>query len=434
MRNLPAARTRPQRRIVVATSALVLAAGLTACGDDDPAPQEPGAASLTEIDQPTPQSPTDTEAASDGGTTEATGEATDEESADDTAQEAEAQEPSELPEPAEVAVFDAPWAMTFLPDGQLLVTEKGGHLQLLDPESGEMTLVEGAPEVVDAGQGGLGDVVIAPDFDSTRAVYLSWVESGTGGTGAVVGTGQLSEDGTSLDGLEVIWRQEPKTSGNGHFSHKMAFSPDGQHLFVTSGDRQALDPAQDRSNTLGSIVRLNPDGTPAEGNPFADEGGVTGEIWSYGHRNPLGIAFDAEGNLWSTEMGPQHGDELNLIVEGANYGWPVASMGEHYSGENIPDHADDDGFEPPKEHWIPAISPANLMIYDGAMFPDWQGSAFVGGLSGQTLVRVALEGTSAEEVERWDLGERIREVEQGPNGSIWLLEDGDGARLLRFSR
>lgn len=348
-----------------------------------------------------------------------------------TAEESEEpRQPSELPEPVEVASFDAPWAMTFLPDGQALVTDKGGTLFLVDVENGELTEVSGTPEVVDEGQGGLGDVVLAPDFEDSRSVYLSWVESGDGGTGAVVGRGELADDGTALEGLEVIWRQAPKTSGNGHFSHRMAFSPDGAHLFVTSGDRQKLDPAQDLTNTLGTIVRLNADGTAAEGNPFADQGGVTAQIWSYGHRNLLGIAFDSEGNLWSTEMGPRGGDELNLIEEGANYGWPLASMGVHYSGEEIPDHADGDGFEPPKASWVPSISPGNLMIYDGDMFPDWQGSAFIGGLSGQKLVRVELDGTSAEQVEEWDLGERIREVEQGPDGAIWLLEDE--GRLVRL--
>lgn len=418
--------SRPHRRPLALTAALVLAASLAACADDDSASDAADAPSPTEADETAAQ-PEETD-------TSATDATPDEPAADETDEVDEPQEPSELPEAVEVAQFSAPWAMTFLPDGRALVTEKGGTLQLIDVATGEVSEVAGMPEVVDAGQGGLGDIILAPDFEETRTVYVSWVESGDGGTGAVVGRGELADDGSGVDALEVIWRQEPKTSGDGHFSHKMAFSPDGAYLFVTSGDRQALTPAQDRSNTLGTIVRLNPDGTPAQGNPFADEGGVTEQIWSYGHRNPLGIAFDADGNLWSTEMGPRHGDELNVIVEGANYGWPEASMGVHYSGEEIPDHAEGDGFEAPKEFWIPAISPANLMIYDGDMFPDWQRSAFVGGLSGETLVRVALDGTSAEEVERWDLGYRIREVEQGPDGAIWLLQDGDGAALLRFAR
>lgn len=412
-------RSNPSRVRSVRSPALVAALGLTvaACaGADRTGPSDdPQATNTVATTEP-----------ADGVGTDATG-AGDSDDRDQGAHGA-----SELPEPVEVASFSSPWAMTFLPDGQALVTEKSGTLHLVDVDSGATTEISGTPEVVDAGQGGLGDVIIAPDFEDSRMVYLSWAESGSGGTGAAVGRAQLSVDGSRLDELEVIWRQDPKSSGNGHFAHRMAFSPDGDYLFVTSGDRQRLDPAQDLGNTLGTIVRLTPDGVPAEGNPFADQGGVTAEIWSYGHRNPLGIAVDVDGNLWSTEMGPRHGDELNLIVEGANYGWPVASMGQHYSGEDIPDHEDGDGFEAPQEYWVPAISPSSLMIYGGDMFPDWQGSAFVGGLSGQTLVRVALDGTDAEEAERWDLGERIREVEEGPDGAIWLLEDN--GRLLKLAR
>ena len=324
----------------------------------------------------------------------------------------------------EMAELDEPWAMTFLPDGRALITGRGGELNLRNPD-GRMVEVSGVPEVVHEGQGGLGDVVAAPDFESTRTIYLSWAEAGSGGdSGAAVGRATLT-DGASpeLTGLTVIWRQDPKVDGNGHYGHRLAFSPDGDHLFVSSGERQKFDPAQDLNTNLGKILRLRPDGSPADGNPFADRGGVSAQIWSYGHRNPLGLAFDADGNLWESEMGPQGGDEVNLIREGSNYGWPRASNGSHYGGEDIPDHADGDGFEAPKTWWNPSISPGSLMIYDGSMFPQWQGDAFVGALSGQALIRVDLDGTDAGKGDQWDLGERVREVEQAPDGAIWLLTD-----------
>lgn len=316
--------------------------------------------------------------------------------------------------------LDEPWAMTFLPDGQALLTGRGGELTLRGTD-GQPTEVGGVPEVVHAGQGGLGDVIIAPDFETSRTVYLSWAEAGDGGTsGAAVGRARLSAEKESprLEDLTVIWRQNPTVDGNGHYGHRLAFSPDGAHLFVSSGERQKMQPAQDLQSDLGKIIRMAPDGTGAE-------------VWSYGHRNPLGLAFDADGNLWESEMGPQGGDEVNLIEQGKNYGWPEASNGSHYGGGEIPDHTDGDGFEAPKVWWDPSISPGSLMIYDGAMFPQWQGDAFLGALSGQALIRVDLDGTNAEKGDQWDLGQRIREVEQAPDGSIWLLTDE--GQVLRLS-
>jgi glucose/arabinose dehydrogenase len=336
----------------------------------------------------------------------------------------------------EVDRFDEPWAMAFLPDtGELLVTERSGTLHLLDPASGERVEVAGVPEVVDSGQGGLGDVVPAPSYDEDGRVYLSWVEAGAGGTGAVVGRAELrgGEGATRLEGLEVLWRQTPKVDGDGHFSHRIAFSPDGEHLFVTSGERQLGDPAQDTTNNLGTIVRLTLDGRPAPGNPLEDEGGVTAEIWSWGHRNPLGLEFAPDGTLWSSEMGPEGGDELNVIEPGANYGWPEASNGSDYGGGEIPDHAEGDGYVAPVRSWNPSISPGSLMVYDGPMFPDWRGDAFLGALSGEALVRVDLDGDAAGETEVFDTGARIRAVEQGPDGAIWLLEDEGAGRLLRLT-
>ena len=335
-----------------------------------------------------------------------------------------------------LGTFDEPWAMTFLPDGNQLITQRGGTLLLRDAASGRTTTVTGTPDVLHAGQGGLGDVVLSPTFETDRMVYLSWAERGDGDTsGAAVGRATLVTDGSQarLDGLAVIWRQTPKVSGTGHYGHRLAFSPDGAYLFVTSGERQKFDPAQDLGVNLGKILRLTRDGKPAPGNPFADRGGVGAQIWSYGHRNPLGIAFDASGNLWESEMGPKGGDEVNLILPGANYGWPKASNGSHYSGEDIPDHKAGDGFEAPKVWWNPSISPGSLMIYSGTLFAPWQGDAFVGALSGQALIRVDLDSTSGRKADQWDLGARIREVEQGPDGAIYLLEDGPRGRLLRLT-
>ncbi len=335
----------------------------------------------------------------------------------------------------EVDTFDDPWAMAFLPgSGDLLVTERSGTLHLRDADSGDRVEVEGVPDVVVAGQGGLGDVVVGPTFEDDGTVYLSWAESVDGGSAAAVGRARLETSGgsASLEDLEVIWRQTPAISGNGHFAHRIAVDPDGEHLFVSSGDRQQKDPAQDTSNTLGTIVRLTLDGDPAPGNPLADEGGAAAEIWSWGHRNPLGLEFAADGTLWSSEMGPEGGDELNVIEAGSNYGWPEASNGSDYGGGEIPDHAEGDGFVAPKASWTPSISPGSLMIYTGDLFPEWTGDAFLGALSGEGLVRVDVDGTTAGDDEMFDMGERIRAVEQGPDGSIWILEDEGAGRLLRL--
>jgi len=240
----------------------------------------------------------------------------------------------------------------------------------------------------------------------------------------------LTETGGTLSDLQRIWEQVPFDTGRGHYSQRLAFGPAG-YLFVTSGDRQLMEPAQDRSNTLGTILRLTEDGAPAPGNPFSAEGGVTAQIWSFGHRNPLGLAFSADGILWSHEMGPRHGDELNRIEPGRNYGWPLVSMGNHYSGEVIPDHATGDGFTAPTVSWVPAISPAGLVLYGGALFEGWQGDAVTGGLSSRALIRVSTRGDG--EIARYSWDERIREVEESPDGAIWVLEDGARGRLIRLT-
>ena len=339
----------------------------------------------------------------------------------------------------EIASFDEPWAMTFLPGGrQALITEKRGVLELWTVGGGTID-VGGVPQVDYGGQGGLGDVVLAPDFATSNLVYLSFAEAGDDGNrGAAVGRGRLvMENGAArLEGFQVIWRQVPKFDGRGHYAHRIAFSPDGRHLFISSGDRQEFDPAQDMSSSAGKVLRLNPDGSVPADNPFASQGGVAAQIWSLGHRNPLGLAFAPDGRLWEHEMGPRGGDEFNLIERGSNYGYPTVSNGDHYDGRPIPDHDTRPEFNAPEITWTPVISPSSLIFYTGSMFPQWRGSALIGGLSGQALVRVTIDGNSAREAERFAMGQRIREVEQHPDGSIYLLEDernGSGGRLLRLT-
>jgi glucose/arabinose dehydrogenase len=250
-----------------------------------------------------------------------------------------------------VANFSTPWAMAFLPGSGValtnmaLVTEKEGKLWLVDTATGAKTAVAGAPAVKVAGQGGLGDVVVHPDFAANRRVYLSFVEAGEGGTsGAALGYGQLvlGSGAPRIEGFRIIWRQSPKVAGDGHFSHRIAFGPD-RLLYLTSGERQMGEPAQDLAGNLGKLLRLTDEGAPAPGNPWAGRGGIAAQFWSIGHRNLLGLAFDAAGRLWQTEMGPQGGDELNLIVAGRNYGWPRASNGSDYGGADIPDHRPGEG-------------------------------------------------------------------------------------------
>ena len=334
----------------------------------------------------------------------------------------------------EVASFNEPWAMTFLPGGEdALITEKSGRLLLV--RGGRSIEVAGVPKVDYGGQGGLGDVVLHPKFAANSLVYLSWVEAGPGDTrGAAVGRGRLVRQGEAarIEGLQVIWRQEPKVEGRGHFAHRIAFSPDG-YLFITSGERQKFTPAQDMNQNLGKVIRLTDAGGVPGDNPFHDRGRIASQIWSLGHRNLLGIAFDGRGQLWTHEMGPQGGDEFNRIEKGSNYGYPIVSNGNHYDGRDIPDHSTRPEFNAPEVTWTPVISPAGLIIYSGRQFPQWRGSAFIGGLSSKALIRVAINGTTAREAERWDMGQRIREVEQGPDGSIYLLEDGKSGRLLRLS-
>jgi glucose/arabinose dehydrogenase len=337
-----------------------------------------------------------------------------------------------------VATLDEPWAMAFLPDGRMLVTEKKGSLRVVTAQGQKSRPVTGTPRVDYGGQGGFGDVALSPDFANDGIVYLSWAEAGEGDTrGAAVGRARLvigpGAQGGRLEGLQVIWRQEPKTTGRGHYSHRLAFSPDGRFLFIAAGDRQKITPAQDPDQLLGKIVRLTPTGGIPSDNPNYDQGRLRAQWWSTGHRNILGMAFDAQGRLWEVEHGPAGGDELNLVKRGANYGWPVVSNGDHYDGRPIPRHRTRPEFEAPKVTWNPVIAPGDMAFVSGPMFPAWRDNLLVAGLGSQALVRVTFSGETAREAERWEFDNRLRDVAVARDGAIWLLEDGDGGRLLRLT-
>jgi aldose sugar dehydrogenase len=289
------------------------------------------------------------------------------------------------------------------------------------------------------GQGGLMDVVLAPGFRTNRQVYLSASVAGAGGKGVALMRGVLNNRAgkTSLDNIQELFRATPFVEGGGHYSGRIAFAPDGRHLFFTNGERQKFTPAQDPKATLGKVLRLTLDGKPA-GDPGLTAQGFHPAIWSYGHRNLLGIAFDGAGNLWEQEMGPEGGDEVNLILPGRNYGYPKVSNGRNYGAktDDIPDHAPGDGFEAPKVWWNPVISPGGLMVYSGKLFPQWKGDLFIGGLSSEALVRVDVNGTNATKGDQWPMGARIRDVTEGPDGALWLLEDGgrgSQGRLIKLT-
>lgn len=330
----------------------------------------------------------------------------------------------------EIASFGEPWAMTFLPDGTMLVTEKTGELLHVSAD-GTKRQVANVPAIDYGGQGGLGDIVAHPDFASNNRIYLSYVEAGRGGSGAVVVSATLDTTAAqpALANISRIWEQVPKLRGGRHFAHRIALDGNG-HIFITSGDRGQQDPAQDLSGNLGKTIRLNEDGSVPADNPYQDLGDMAKTFWSIGHRNQLGIDFDAQGRLWTHEMGPAHGDELNLTTANDNYGWPLVSNGNNYSGIPIPDHDTAPEFNPPEAFWVPSIAPSGLVIYDGAMFANWRGDALIGGLRSQALIHVDIDGDSAREFERFEWGSRVREVEQGPDGALYVLEDG--GRMLKL--
>lgn len=334
-----------------------------------------------------------------------------------------------------IADFDSPWAMTFLPDGRMLVTEKAGQMLLVSADGKTRQNLGGIPPVDSAGQGALMDVVLHPKFASNHLVYFSYSAAGEGGKGVVLARGTFVDgDAPRLDKVETLFRGSPLVSGNGHYSGRIVFAPDG-HLFFTNGERQKFTPAQDPQATLGKVLRLNDDGTPAAGNPLAAQG-FNPAIWSYGHRNLLGIDFAPDGALWEVEMGPKGGDEVNLVLPGHNYGYPLVSNGDHYDGTPIPRHATRPDLEAPKVWWNPSISPSSLIVYTGSLFPQWRSDVFIGALSGKALIRVDVDGTSAAKGDEWPMGARIRSVRQGPDGALYLLEDGaEGSegRMLKLT-
>jgi glucose/arabinose dehydrogenase len=324
-----------------------------------------------------------------------------------------------------------PWGLAFLPDGRMLVTERSGTLRLVSKDGKLSPPLSGMPKVVAMGQGGLLDVAIDPDFKSNNLVYLTYSEPGEGGASTAVARGKLGESG--LDGVEVIFRQEPKVEGGNHFGSRLVFAPDGK-LFVTLGERFTFTPAQDLTNDLGKIVRINPDGSVPKDNPFVGRKDARPEIWSYGHRNPQGAAIHPEtGKLWETEFGPRGGDELNIPQPGANYGWPVVSWGNHYTGEDIPDPPTHPEFADAIYHWNPVISPSGITFYTADAIPAWKGNLLIAGLSEQAIVRLTLDGEKVVGEERIPMGARIRDVVQGPDGAVYALTDEGNGEILRLT-
>ena len=366
----------------------------------------------------------------------------------------------------QVTTFNLPWRIAFLPDGRMLITEKPGAVWLVTQQGGK-TPVQNVPAVLHQGQGGLLGVFLSPRYATDHNVYLTYAEPGEYGSSLALARARLTigEGTASLDGLEVLWRQMPKGKG-GQFGAQIAFSPDGQYLFLTVGERQRMTPAQDPDQELGKILRLTLDGKPAPGNPMAGKTGAPSvplidpprdtelaktapilstytfpgpnlapaETWSTGHRTPYGLAFAPDGQLWEMEHGPRGGDELNLIEPGKNYGWPLVSYAVNYNGVPIPSPDTRPELTKPVIYWTPIIAPGNLTFYSGAMFPQWKGSALVGGMASLSLNRITFDGKGgAAPAERWGIGHRIRDVEVAPDGAVWMLEDANPGGLWRVT-
>ena len=348
---------------------------------------------------------------------------------------------SVLPEPAKaqnirmaevVDGLDEPWGLDFLPNGELIITEKDGRVLLW--RNGALSAVQGAPKVSDRGQGGLLDVTVARDFAQTRTVWFSYSKRQQGGSGTALATAQLSQDGTRLEGLRDLFVMAPGSSGGRHFGSRVVEARDGR-LFMTIGDRGDRPEAQNLNNHVGTIVRINRDGSIPADNPFVNQPERRPEIWSYGHRNPQGAGLDAKGQLWTAEHGARGGDEVNLIRKGANYGWPVISYGRHYSGAKIGEGTAKPGMEQPAMYWDPSIAPSGLLVYSGDMFREWKGDIFVGSLKDDYISRIEVSGKTAREVSKIknSATERVRDIAQGPDGSIWFISVGNGA-IYRIER
>jgi len=365
----------------------------------------------------------------------------------------------------QVTTFNQPWRIAFLPDGRMLITEKPGALWLTT-QAGAKTPVANVPAVLAQGQGGMLGVFLSPHYARDHFVYLTYAEPGDGGSSLALARArlQLSDGKASLEDLQVIWRDGERGRG-GQFGAQIAFSPDGKLLYLTVGDRQRMTPAQDPNQPLGKILRLTLDGKPAPGNPMAGQVGAAtvpvidppadtekaktqpvvrtytfpgpnltpSETWTTGHRTPYGLAFAPDGRLWEVEHGPRGGDELNLIEPGKNYGWPLVSYAVNYDGAPIASPATRPDLAEPVLYWTPVIAPGNLIFYKGAMFPQWNGSALVSGLATKTLNRIVIHGATAQSAERWVVGFRVRDVEVGPDGALWLLQDANPGGLYRVT-
>jgi glucose/arabinose dehydrogenase len=365
----------------------------------------------------------------------------------------------------QVATFNLPWRLAFLADGRMLVTEKVGPIWLVT-QDGKKTPVANAPKVLWKGQGGMLGVFVSPHYAQDHFVYLTYAEPGDGGSSLALARARLTlgAASASLDGLKVIWRDGERGEG-GQFGGQIAFAPDGKSLFLTVGERQRFTPAQDPNQPLGKLLHLTLDGRPAPDNPLAGKTGAPSvpvidpprdteaaktaavvrtytfpgpnltpaETWAAGLRTPYGLAFAPDGKLWEVEHGPRGGDELNLMEKGKNYGWPLVSWGNNYDGVPIPKPDTRPDLAGPALYWNPVIAPGNLIFYKGSKFPQWNGSALISGMQSKTLNRVIVNGSTATGAERWNVGHRIRDVEVGPDGSLWMLEDANQGGLFRVT-
>jgi aldose sugar dehydrogenase len=330
--------------------------------------------------------------------------------------------------------LEHPWSLAFLPDKRMLVTERPGRLRLVEADGRISEPLTGVPQVYASGQGGLLDVVLSPTFDKDRFVYFSFAERGEGGAGTAVARGRFGERG--IENMQVIWRQQPKVGGSNHWGSRIVFRADGT-LFVTLGERfNHSDKAQDLSGTLGKIVRINADGSAPPDNPFVNRAGVRPEIWSYGHRNVQAAALSPDtGQLWTVEHGARGGDELNHPEAGKNYGWPIISYGTHYSFLKIGEGTAKQGMEQPVYYWDPVIAPSGMVIYSGDLFIGWKNNFLIGSLTPGLLVRLVVRDGKVVQEERYlgDLRERIRDVRQAPDGSLYLLTDARNGQILRIT-
>ncbi len=331
-----------------------------------------------------------------------------------------------------------PWGLQFLPDGRTLVTERPGRLRIV-AKSGQLSEpIAGLPEVAATGQGGLLDVALAPDFATSARIAFSYTEPRQGQfTGTSVATARLkaTANGGRLEDVRVIFQQMPAVSGGLHFGSRLAFAPDGT-LFVTLGERNQKDGAQDLTQHLGKVVRINLDGSLPKDNPFHAQSSKRNEIWSYGHRNVQSAAINPEtGKLWTVEHGPRGGDEVNIPDKGRNYGWPVIGYGIDYSGAKLHEATHKAGMEQPVYYWRPSIAPSGAAFYTGTLFPAWRGNLLVGALAGQALHRLVLDGDKVvgEEILLKERRERIRDVRVAPDGAVWLLTDDSPGQILRLA-